>query len=221
MSSLFKHVLTLEYSGTLTHTYTHTRTSTTITSLAFLSWKEKKNQQKQLQSWIHTNPQSVGLKPFVLQPPQAKPFISAVQEWEWERGRAPARLSLQPAWASLSSAAGPLRCASARSKESLSIFSPHWGSTELLYNWHLGPAIILPLIYFTEFRLRWGFWAERAKDAEECLSEFTAAWAIFYEALPWPSGSLYCPFLFSCNLVEVVSAYESAWMFHEVFPSFA
>lgn len=90
----------------------------------------------------------------------------------------------------------PLRCASARSNASLSIFSPHRGSAELLSNRRLAPAIILPLIYFTEFSPRWGFWAEGAKDAEECLSEFTAACAIFYEALNWPSGAFYCPFYF-------------------------
>lgn len=41
-----------------------------------------------------------------------------------------------------------------RSKGSLSIFPPHRGGTEPLCSWHLGPAIILPLIYFTEFSVR-------------------------------------------------------------------
>lgn len=127
-----------------------------------------------------------------------QPLISAVQGWERGAGPGP-----QPGSLSLSAAEpehhyhqqrAPLRCASARSNASLSIFSPRRGSAELLSNRRLAPAIILPLIYFTEFSPRWGFWAEGAKDAEECLSEFTAACAIFYEALK--SGAFYCPFYF-------------------------
>ena len=125
----------------------------------FLSWKERKN-TKQLLSSIHTSPQSVQLK--ASEPPRASLLYQRCRSGRRDApGRAgPGRARSQPA--SLCSRPEhhyhqqrALSDAPARDQKKASQSFP---LTELLCNWHLGPAIILPLIYFTEFRLHWGSW---------------------------------------------------------------
>lgn len=139
------------------------------------------------------NAEFIRLNAFVpSKPPQTSLLYHQYRKREWERGRAPVWLSVMGQWASasLSSAAGSLRCANTRSKESLSIFSPHSRSTEQLYNWSCDnpPIDLLHRVESAPRLLGCGLKMPRnvCQSLEHRVPEFInpyAGWATLYSVL--------------------------------------